>query len=78
MIYWYRLGKRKVQVDIKDANAVSSRPGESTSGDNEVQIQTGIGRITSSGTTIQGHYTDFMKQLHVGDAIIITHPTRYF
>lgn len=43
----------------------------------EVQLQNGIGRITSSGTTVQGHYTEFMKQLSVGDAIIITHPTRY-
>ncbi len=42
-----------------------------------MEIQQGIGRITSSSTTVQGHFTEFMKQLSVGDAIIITHPTRY-
>lgn len=41
----------------------------------EVQVVTGTGRLTSSGTTIHGHYTEFMKQLSVGDAIIITHPS---
>lgn len=40
----------------------------------EVVIQTGIGRFTSSGTTIHGVDTKFMDQLSVGDAIIITHP----
>eukprot|EP01031_Cornospumella_fuschlensis_P029331 gene29331-35407_t len=41
----------------------------------EVSVQNGTGRITSSGTTIHGHGTDFMAQLSNGDAIIITHPT---
>lgn len=36
----------------------------------------GIGRITSSGTSVHGHFTDFMQQLTPGDAIIVTHPTR--
>jgi hypothetical protein len=35
----------------------------------------GTGRITSSGTTVQGSFTEFMTQLSPGDAIIITHPT---
>jgi len=34
----------------------------------------GLGRITSSGTTVHGHFTEFMNQLSVGDAIIINHP----
>lgn len=41
----------------------------------EIQILTGVGRITSSGTVIHGHFTEFMRQLSVGDAIIIKHPT---
>jgi hypothetical protein len=35
----------------------------------------GTGRITSSGTTIQGHSTKFLEELSPGDAIIIFHPT---
>jgi len=42
----------------------------------EIKIMQGTGRLTSSGTTIQGHYTEFMNQLSPGDAIIIVHPTR--
>lgn len=41
----------------------------------EAMMQNGIGRISSSGMTIQGQYTEFMNQLSPGDAIIITHPT---
>ena len=41
----------------------------------EAMIQQGMGRLSSSGSTIQGHYTEFMNQLSPGDAIIITHPT---
>ena len=44
--------------------------------DGEVNILQGTGRLTSSGTTIKGHYTEFMNQLTPGDAIIIVHPTR--
>mmetsp|Transcript_11821 Transcript_11821/g.16270 ORF Transcript_11821/g.16270 Transcript_11821/m.16270 type:complete len:214 (-) Transcript_11821:1411-2052(-) len=43
--------------------------------DDEIKILQGTGRLTSSGTTIQGHYTEFMNQLSPGDAIIIVHPT---
>ena len=41
----------------------------------DVTVQAGIGRFTSSGTTIHGFDTVFMDQLSVGDAIIISHPT---
>lgn len=41
----------------------------------EIKIVPGTGRITSSGTTVHGHYTEFMNQLSPGDAIIVTHPT---
>ena len=54
-------------------------PNEAKLDDNEeeeIKIMQGTGRLTSSGTTIQGHYTEFMNQLSPGDAIIIVHPTR--
>lgn len=35
----------------------------------------GTGRITTSGTTVAGHFTKFMDELRPGDAILITHPT---
>lgn len=41
----------------------------------EVVIRQGTGRITSSGSTIQGHATSFMAELAVGDALLVTHPT---
>jgi len=40
-----------------------------------MQEFTGTGRITSSGTTIAGHFTEFMAQLSPGDAVVIMHPT---
>lgn len=43
----------------------------------QITILQGVGRITSSGTVVHGHFTEFMRQLKVGDAIIITHPTTY-
>lgn len=41
----------------------------------EMRMTSGAGRITSSGTAVHGHETKFMDELHVGDAVIITHPT---
>jgi hypothetical protein len=41
----------------------------------EIVILNGTGRMTSSGTTIQGHSTKFLEELSPGDAIIIFHPT---
>mmetsp|Transcript_35262 Transcript_35262/g.94413 ORF Transcript_35262/g.94413 Transcript_35262/m.94413 type:complete len:203 (-) Transcript_35262:324-932(-) len=41
-----------------------------------IQVLSGSGRISTSGTAVQGHdSTKFMDELHHGDAIIITHPT---
>jgi hypothetical protein len=42
--------------------------------DEVVEIKNGTGRITSSSTTISGHYTKFMDELGINDAILITHP----
>ena len=44
-------------------------------GEEEMRPVSGAGRITSSGTAVQGHETKFMDELHAGDAILITHPT---
>lgn len=41
----------------------------------EMRPVSGAGRITSSGTAVQGHEAKFMDELHAGDAILITHPT---
>eukprot|EP01035_Chromulina_nebulosa_P018466 gene18466-24176_t len=70
--------KRKIDViDSKESNkkAINNNINEDQDDNYEVKIQQGTGRITSSGTTIQGHYTTFMDELSPGDAIMISHPT---
>jgi len=42
--------------------------------DGVVEIKNGTGRITSSSTTINGHYTKFMDELGINDAILVTNP----
>jgi len=42
--------------------------------DEVVEIKNGTGRITSSSTTITGHYTKFMDELGINDAILVTNP----
>ena len=42
-----------------------------------IQVLSGSGRITSSGTTIFGHDTRFSSELTVGDAIVISHPSSF-
>lgn len=44
-------------------------------GEEEMIPVSGTGRITSSGTAVQGHEAKFMDELHAGDAILVTHPT---
>lgn len=41
----------------------------------ELEIKTGTGRITSSGLIVTGYDTRFLAELKVNDALIITHPT---
>lgn len=43
--------------------------------EDEMRPISGTGRITSSGTAVQGHEAKFMEELHSGDAILVTHPT---
>lgn len=41
-----------------------------------IVIETGSGRLSTSGTTVQGHEgSKFMTELKAGDAIIVTHPS---
>jgi hypothetical protein len=55
---------------VADAGAVDS---DSSKG--PIQVLKGAGRITTSGTALQGHGTSFMSQLSQGDALIVTHPS---
>jgi len=72
--------KRERESDINDNNKQQKNKVEDSNNkedkeENEiVEIQNGTGRISSSNTTITGHYTKFMDELAVNDAIIITHP----
>jgi hypothetical protein len=64
--------KRKLDEDETKQSRGNSKDEEVS---NEIVVLNGTGRITSSGTTIHGHNTEFMNQLKNGDAIIVTHPT---
>ena len=57
------------------AAAVGKAEGDEDNDQEEIKILAGTGRITSSGTTVQGHATEFMNELSNGDAIMVTHPT---
>lgn len=68
--------KRKSESIVNDDQEDSAAPVKDQS--DEIRILDGIGRITSSGTTVHGHESSrFMEQLSPGDAILITHPTSY-
>ena len=66
------LKKRKVIAD--DERMTSDEVSQKTESSIEIRILPGTGRLTSSGTTVHGHYTEFMNQLSPGDAIIVNHP----
>jgi len=40
-----------------------------------LQAKQGTGRITSSGQIVTGYETEFLRELRVNDALIITHPS---
>lgn len=40
-----------------------------------LQAKAGSGRITSSGQVVTGYETEFLQELRVNDALIITHPS---
>ena len=52
-------------------------PAKSHTNEDQIELRNGTGKITSSGTTIQGSFTVFQDELSVGDALIITHPTTH-
>lgn len=64
--------KRSADSDDPKVSTVELKTNDDSG---EIKILSGTGRITSSGTTVHGHYTEFMNQLTPGDAIIVNHPT---
>lgn len=42
-----------------------------------LQAKQGTGRITSSGQIVTGYETEFLQELRVNDALIITHPSTF-
>jgi hypothetical protein len=72
--------KREREERDNDNNDNNDEEGEGkqrkiTEGEDEVvEIKNGTGRITSSSTTITGHYTKFMDELGINDAILVTNP----
>ena len=71
-IYRHLKPKRKRDIESSASDSVPAPSVEPT--EELLKEYVGTGRITSSGTTIHGHYTEFTTQLVPGDAIIITHP----
>lgn len=55
--------------------AGDSAGGKPEEEEEEMRPVSGTGRITSSGTAVQGHEAKFMDELHSGDALLISHPT---
>ena len=70
--------KKKRKKERDDAPSAAARPtvtAAADDGDEEMQVLVGSGRISTSGTTVHGHDgTLFMRELSVGDAIIVKHP----
>ncbi len=64
----------RITAPSSSAQYSGSREQHSIDEAQEVKVLNGIGRITSSGTTVHGHGTEFMSQLSVGDALMIVHP----
>jgi hypothetical protein len=70
--------KRKATNSFSDETAaVHSTTSSGSAEKPSITIESGVGRITSSGTTVFGHETKFMDQLSPGDAILIKHPTSF-
>lgn len=68
-----RKSSDEIQVEAADIEARDEVEGSDAPA--EIIIKTGSGRITSSGTTVQGHErTRFMDEMRAGDAIIVRHP----
>jgi len=67
--------RKREEVGPGESSAASAPKENEQQPAPEVKIETGAGRITSSGTTVYGHDgSQFMSQLASGDALIIMHP----
>jgi hypothetical protein len=57
------------------SSSSSARDQEDENTSTPIVIETGTGRLSTSGTTVHGHEgSKFMTELKAGDAIIVTHP----
>ncbi|GKY90911.1 hypothetical protein MPSEU_000065100 [Mayamaea pseudoterrestris] len=75
---------REEQQHVTQAEAADSAPAQpsmlvaaatttaSTKPPSTPTVQKGIGKITTSGTVVTGHGTQFTRQLNVGDAMLVT------
>jgi len=66
--------KRKREADSSAPATEAASTSATDNSDEILKEYSGTGRITSSGITVHGHFTEFASQLVPGDAIIITHP----
>lgn len=67
--------ERESENDVSESSDKQQKKVDNVEEENEiVEIRNGTGRITSSNTTITGHYTKFMDELAINDAILVTHP----
>ena len=68
-----RKSSDEVEVDAANIGARDEVVGSDAPA--EIIIKTGSGRITSSGTTVQGYEgSRFLDEMRAGDAIIVRHP----
>ncbi|KAJ8601790.1 hypothetical protein CTAYLR_006811 [Chrysophaeum taylorii] len=77
-----KAGGLKLKGGVKRSGQTKKRQAEESrevapvaSEEEEMKVQVGTGRLSTSGTTVHGFDTKFMDELVVGDAIIVTHPT---
>jgi hypothetical protein len=59
---------RNTDTEKSVESTEEAETGPNASNDVDLTPKQGTGRITSSGTTIHGHFTKFMDELKSGDA----------
>mmetsp|Transcript_32210 Transcript_32210/g.102660 ORF Transcript_32210/g.102660 Transcript_32210/m.102660 type:complete len:208 (-) Transcript_32210:721-1344(-) len=59
----------------KKSKKRKSSPVAAAGEEEEVTVHRGTGRLSSSGTTVRGYETTFLRELRPGDAVIVSHPT---
>lgn len=66
---------KRTREEREETSQPKNKETEAESTPKPIVIETGSGRISTSGTTVQGHEgSKFMTELKAGDAIIVTHP----